>query len=713
MDSANIFNQLDLSNDILDMRMINSPSIDSMNGPDEKRDKEPKGLLEKYVGTFQQQQQQQQQQRRSDYSFGPDDEDTSTLGPTNNSRLGMNLDDSEEDSPTSRPGDMETNSGDSLHQTHRQFLQHLQSMTAQQFHQAAMGSSSATSLGNNNGAPMNAGNRVGTASWGGGYQTSSARFDDSDLLALMGDTQSPDEPNQPRKPSQSTNGEFRQMMNDLHQHHLASDPDPTTKLFSVSQQSQDGRGSYAPVEGQGFVTGHQLQQGPLGAFPASAPAAFQDGFPGRLGAETDHFGRLGGIGGAVSAMGYGGYSYHPQSGLGEDGDQRFDMNLHHGKGIPVSSSSGIQGNHATLDSLSRQVGQGTPSLIDGSVSSLGNASLFSSIMGGQWGMGDGHRNTYQAGGFRGQAGQGGYHDSKSFSSSAVRRLWNSWVVMVAAVSVFSHGDGTGENDKSPDSLGDDRDRHDKIKNGVDDKTTASRGRTKSTSKMGGVGGDKAIKGKPKLARRSSSIAAAASGGSAVRNETAGGPGGGIGKAPRAPSKTRPAHKRTGSNASRVPNATVPGPTSSSSSGPGSGNGTVSPAQFEYALPSLEATFQSHRPDAQRKRSESAAMTVDRASIELPLFRGHMNEINAQHSAAHMMSMGNQRRSSMARTPSSASTLGVFPDVGDEGLWRRHSMNDAVRPDLVSFGMGVMTGDGMATVDEAAIEDGDAEDSPPM
>jgi hypothetical protein len=41
------------------------------------------------------------------------------------------------------------------------------------------------------------------------------------------------------------------------------------------------------------------------------------------------------------------------------------------------------------------------------------------------------------------------------------------------------------------------------------------------------------------------------------------------------------------------------------------------------------------------------------------------------------------------------------------------MNDAVRPDLVSFGMGVMTGDGMATVDEAAIEDGDAEDSPPM
>ena len=713
MDSSSFFNNLDFTNDILDMSMINSPGVAAMNGADDKRGMEPKGLLEKYVGSFQHQQ--QQHQRAGDFKFGPDDEDTSTLGPNNVSRLGMGLDDSGEDSPNSRPGDMETNSGDSLHQTHRQFLQHLQSMTAQQFHQAAMGSTSTSAnLGNNSSVPMNLGNRPGSTSWGGGYQTSSARFDDDDLLALMGNAQSPDEPNQPGKPDQANNGEFRQMMNDLHQHHLTSETDAAAKLFSVSQQNQNARGSYAPIDPQGFIPGQHQSQGPIGGFPASAPAAFQDDFPGRLGAETDHFSRLGGIGGNGSALGYGGYSYHPQSGLGGN-DHGLDMALQ-GKDIPVGSSNTSQGQHATphsIDSLSRRLGPGTPSLVDGSVSSFGNASLFSSIMGGKWGVSDGYRQTFQAGEMQGQAGQGGYHDSMLPRYRGSGRNEDLPDDLDTAVSVMSHGDGTGESGRSPDSLGDDRDGDIKMKNGDDSKIPISRGRTKSTSKMGGVSGDKAGKGKPKLARRSSSIAAAASGGSAVRNENTTGPNGGVGKAPRAPSKTRPTHKRTGSNTTRVPNSSVPGPSSSSSSGPGSGNGTVSPAQFEYALPSLDATFGSPRADAQRKRSDSAAMALERGAMDMPLFGGSMGDMHGQHSAAQMMTMAHQRRSGMARTPSSASTLGVFPDKSEEGTWRRHSMNDAVRPDLISFGMSGSNGDGMATVDEAAIEDGDAEDSPQM
>lgn len=685
-----------MTSDILDMNMINSPA---MTGTDDKRgmDKEAKGLLEKYVGTFHQQQ--QHHQRAEEYN----DEDLSTLGPNNVSRLGRGLDDSEEDSPVSGPGDMETNSGDGLHQSHRQFLQHLQSMAAQQFHQANPGSSSGANVGMNGGVPMSLGSRPGSTSWGGGYQTSSARFDDDDLLALMGSAQTPDEPNRSGKPNQGQNGEFRQMMNDLHQHHLSSDTDPAAKLFSVSQQSQGARGSYAPVEAQGFIPNQQQGQ-PIGGFPASAPAAFQDGFPGRLGAETDHFSRLGGVGAGGSAMGYGGYSYHQQVGL--------DTNIH-GKGIPVGSSHNGQGNHATphsIDSLSRRLGQGTPSLIDGSVSSFGNASLFSSIMGGKWGVNDGYRQTYQAGGVQAQAGQGGYNDSMSPETWQTGWEEDSPYDVDTAISVMSHGDGT---ERSPDSLEGDRGGDVKMKNGDDLKVPASRGRTKSTSKMGAVDVDKANKSKPKLARRSSSIAAAASGGSAVRNEGTAGTGGGVGKAPRAPSRPRPTHKRTGSNASRVPNASVPGPTSSSSSGPGSGNGTVSPAQYEYPLPSLDATFGSPRPDARRKLSESAGMALERGITDLPLFRGSMNDPHGQHSAAQMMTMGNQRRSGMARTPSSASTLGVFPDNTEEGLWRRHSMNDAVRPDLISFGMVGSSGDGMATVDEAAIEDGDAEDSPQM
>ena len=282
---------------------------------------------------------------------------------------------------------------------------------------------------------------------------------------------------------------------------------------------------------------------------------------------------------------------------------------------------------------------------------------------------------------------------------------------------MSQGDGSGASGRSPDSfMDDDRDGDVRMKDGADSKIPVARGRTKSTSKMDSAQGERQTKLKPKLARRSSSIAAAASGGSVVRNETTLGlaSASGVGKAPRAPSKTRPGHRRTGSNTSRVPNVSVPGPTSPSSSGLASGNGTVSPMTFDYALPSLDATFISPRPDSLRKLSDSAAMTVDRANIELPSLRGQANDPTpGQHSAAQMMSMAHQRRTGIARTPTSA-TLSMFPPVQvEEGLWRRHSMNDAVRPDLMSFASTGISGDGMATVDEAVIEDGDAEDSPQM
>jgi hypothetical protein len=81
-----------------------------------------------------------------------------------------------------------------------------------------------------------------------------------------------------------------------------------------------------------------------------------------------------------------------------------------------------------------------------------------------------------------------------------------------------------------------------------------------------------------------------------------------------------------------------------------------------------------------------------------------------------MSLAQQRRTGLARTPTSATLGGMFLPShlqAEEGLWRRHSMNDAVRPDMMSFGAVGLNGDGMATVDEAAIEDGDAEDSPQM
>ena len=735
IDSSSFFNQftnpngMDFANDILYMGMLGSPSLGEIDGTGNKDNKhghhkekngEPKGLLEKYVGTFQQQQQQQQSARSSGFRFAPD------LTNDQGSRLGtgMNMLDSDEDSPISAgaagigsngaggPGEMETNSGDSLHQTHRQFLQHLQSMTAQQFHQAAMGSvSSGSNTITQNGMMNNlGGNRSGStgASWGG-YQTSSARFDDEDLLALMtggpnAHDQSPDEQNAGRAETVPS-GEFRQMMSDMHQHHLNSDvADGTNKSFSVSQQNQpDRRGSYVPVGGAeyGGQLGaglqqhhHHLQAGPLGGLPASAPAAFQDGFYGGLG--------------ATASMGYGGYSYQPQ---GPQGSSGMGTAL---RGLPVITPQSSQAVPHPIDSLSRRLTRGTPSLVDGSFSSVGDASLFSSIMGGKWGNNDPYRTSYQQDG-NGQGGQthdGKFSSSRGLSILAPRYLQQS---LEPGISVMSQGDGSGASGRSPDSfMEDDRDGDVRMKDGADSKNPVGRGRTKSTSKMGGAQGERQTKPKPKLARRSSSIAAAASGGSAVRNEAALGPASGVGKAPRAPSKTRPGHKRTGSNASRAPNVSVPGPTSPSSSGLASGNGTVSPVTFDYALPSLDATFISPRPDSIRKRSDSAAMTVDRANIELPSLRGQTNDpAPGQHSAAQMMSMAHQRRTGMARTPTSA-TLSMFPPVQlEEGLWRRHSMNDAVRPDLMSFASTGISGDGMATVDEAVIEDGDAEDSPQM
>jgi hypothetical protein len=736
IDSSSFFNQftnpngLDFANDILDMGMLGSPSLgeidgtgnkDSKHGHHKEKNGEPKGLLEKYVGTFQQQHQQQQQNARSSgFRFAADmiNDQGPRLG------TGMNMTDSDEDSPISAgggigsngaggPGEMETNSGDSLHQTHRQFLQHLQSMTAQQFHQAAMGSVSSGSNTINQNAMMNnlGGNRSGStgASWGG-YQTSSARFDDEDLLALMtggpnAHDQSPDEQNTGRAETVPS-GEFRQMMSDMHQHHLNSDViDGTNKSFSVSQQDQpDRRGSYVPVAsadyGGQLEPGlqqhhhHHLQAGPLGGLPASAPAAFQDGFYGGLGATT--------------SMGYGGYSYQPQ---GHQEASGMGTAL---RGLPVVNTQSSQAVPHPIDSLSRRLTRGTPSLIDGSFSSVGDASLFSSIMGGKWGNNDPYRASCQHEG-SGQAGQ--THDGEFPSSRGLPMYADRYprCSHQLGISVMSQGDGSGASGRSPDSfMEDDRDGDVRMKDGADSKNPVGRGRTKSTSKMGGAQEERQTKPKPKLARRSSSIAAAASGGSAVRNETTLGLASGVGKAPRAPSKTRPSHKRTGSNTSRVPNVSVPGPTSPSSSGLASGNGTVSPVTFDYALPSLDATIISPRPDSIRKRSDSAAMTVDRANIELPSLRGQTNDPTpGQHSAAQMMSMAHQRRTGMARTPTSA-TLGMFPSVQlEEGLWRRHSMNDAVRPDLMSFASTVMSGDGMATVDEAVIEDGDAEDSPQM
>jgi len=430
IDSSSFFNQftnpngMDFANDILDMGMLGSPSLgdidangnkDSKHGHHKEKNGEPKGLLEKYVGTFQQQ---QQNARSGGFRFAAD------LVNDNGPRLatGMNMTDSDEDSPISGgagigsngaggPGELETNSGDSLHQTHRQFLQHLQSMTAQQFHQAAMGSvSSGSNTINQNGMMNNLGGvRSGStgASWGG-YQTSSARFDDEDLLALMtggpnAHDQSPDEPNTGRAET-IPSGEFRQMMSDMHQHHLNSDVvDGTNKSFSVGQQEQpDRRGSYVPVGSANYggqldsglqQHHHHLQAGPLGGLPASAPAAFQDGFYGGLG--------------ATASMGYGGYSYQPQ------GPQEASGMSTALRGLPVINPQSSQAVPHPIDSLSRRLTRGTPSLVDGSFSSVGDASLFSSIMGGKWGSNEPYRASYQQDGI-GQAGQ--THDGKLPSS---------------------------------------------------------------------------------------------------------------------------------------------------------------------------------------------------------------------------------------------------------------------------------------------------------
>jgi hypothetical protein len=637
----------------------------------------------------------------------------------------------------------------------------------------------------------------------GGYSTSSARFDDDDLLALV--ERSPllagrgeglvnlhlqqrelegvglgnggNHPNgqhlhhsqqDPTRGSQGTSAEsFKKMLNDLSRSRLGINVSPQTTHQPATQQAQNSNprsvhatrgpnepgfeeeemqdqqdeGEYVHIPASGFgydgfpnVNGfdgshhsnlydqHQNHpqpphQGQIGGFPVSAPAAFTNTFDSALGPGAGHsftndvhdFRAFGGeTTGNGFENGFGPDFMQDQE--GEDGkgvasvfwmrqhlqqqqqnqnqnqqrhlqqqrqqQQQQQQRQHHHQ--PMNASQPNPGffhrdQRPVMEFLSRQATQATtPSLIGASsVSSYGD-SLFSSIMGGKWG------------------GIGEYSGPSNEHGRMGRPNTSGGTPATTVMSMNSQG-----SEKSPTEMNDgDGPEVEMTLRGEEEpviKPMTSRGRTQSTSKMGAGG-------KPKVVRRSSSIAAAASGGSAVRGESVGTVGG-VGKAPRGTSKTRPSHQRTGSSVSRAPgNIQNQGQTSSGSSGANSGNvsQTLSPATAydHFALPTTLDIKYTGRPGMARKSSDSVLAGSEHV----------IGPTSQASSAARLMTMAQQRKTT-GRAPSSA-TMPTFAIDEEDVRWRRHSMND-----MVSGGRPELNGDGMATVDEAAIEDGDAEDSP--
>lgn len=554
-------------------------------------------------------------------------------------------------------------------QSHREILSYMQSMTAQQFHQAATAA--------NQKHPTNFGN-------GGPYATSSARINDDDLLALMNNVAQASSEDAGSDKSR----EFRQMVQDLARHHLdaedsaaaTSDGRPIASVHNPVKFES----SYFHMNNGGMYTD--------GGLPASAPAAFQDGRHNSLYSHpSDRVGQ---------GTTFGPYQNHQQY----NKSPLFQANA-----LGMDNSSAHQPFSFISRDLSRSGGPGGggdgAQMVDpASVSSYGDASVFSSIMGGKWGMSDNHQQT---GSQPGRFSFGPGHQSRG-----------SFDLMGTPATVFSSMSHSGSG-RSPDdnSTEEEKDGDVFMKTRDDDMLDESRGRNTQYN-----GHDKipettlerkpSINSNSKIKARRNSTTVAAAGGSTTRGPpvSADGNAGKIGKAPRASSKSRAAPKRTPSfnatSGTRIP-ATLASQNLASSGSSGAGSRidseTLSPTLYDnFPLP----TSHQHIPHG--------SMTVDRGTIDLPSlletqqhrpWAGTSPTDPHRQSAAQLMSLAHQRRMSTARAPPGNTSDAPSGD-GRGAVPRRHSMNDGIsgtRLNLSGLGIKGQNVDEMATVDECAVE----------